>query len=303
MPLCKNDPKKTYKGNEPSPKGLGYCAHAEKIGVSKKGKDGNIWKIQTTSKGIKRWVKQTTEKVKKSVSPLKKELKYKTYFIYTGYNGDLGFTPINFIVKIINKNCLIYEIPKNFYKNISANDVESSSFNKILNKKHKDFINQQKKPKFKFDFDKVFVTKGVEQLLNSYNNKINYNPKLNGNNLLFKVNNNYIFVGYDVYKFNTNNDEILDFYSSVELYDNKYCPMAYSKEYAYFLLNKKRVPLDKIHHLTLKDKINPIYYYSVSSYIKNKPKEMQNQEKIKKGKLSGPPLLKFSKPIKILKML
>ena len=26
--------------------------------------------------------------------------------------------------------------------------------------------------------------------------------------------------------------------------------------------------------LTLKDRINPIYYYSVSSYIKNKPKEM-----------------------------
>ena len=33
MPLCKNDPKKTYKGNEPSPKGFGYCAHSEKIGT------------------------------------------------------------------------------------------------------------------------------------------------------------------------------------------------------------------------------------------------------------------------------
>lgn len=27
---CKNDKKSTYKGNEPSPKGFGYCAHAEK---------------------------------------------------------------------------------------------------------------------------------------------------------------------------------------------------------------------------------------------------------------------------------
>ena len=37
MPFCKNDPKKTYKGNEPSPKGLGYCVRAEDIGKIKTG--------------------------------------------------------------------------------------------------------------------------------------------------------------------------------------------------------------------------------------------------------------------------
>ena len=36
MPKCKNDPTKSYKGDEPSPKGLGYCAHAEKVGIIKK---------------------------------------------------------------------------------------------------------------------------------------------------------------------------------------------------------------------------------------------------------------------------
>ena len=36
MPICKNDPKKSYKGTEPSPKGLGFCAHAEKLGTDKK---------------------------------------------------------------------------------------------------------------------------------------------------------------------------------------------------------------------------------------------------------------------------
>lgn len=36
---CKNNPKKMYKGTEPSPKGLGYCAHSEKIGKIRKGKD------------------------------------------------------------------------------------------------------------------------------------------------------------------------------------------------------------------------------------------------------------------------
>ena len=32
MPKCKNDPSKSYKGTEPSPKGLGWCAHSESVG-------------------------------------------------------------------------------------------------------------------------------------------------------------------------------------------------------------------------------------------------------------------------------
>ena len=30
MFICKNDKTKKYSGNEPSPKGNGWCAHAEK---------------------------------------------------------------------------------------------------------------------------------------------------------------------------------------------------------------------------------------------------------------------------------
>ena len=62
MPYCKNDPKKSYKGTEPSPKGLGYCAHCEKIGKIMKGLDGNKWIIVETSKGLKRWIKYSNEK-------------------------------------------------------------------------------------------------------------------------------------------------------------------------------------------------------------------------------------------------
>ena len=36
MPKCKNDPTRYYKGSEPSPKGLGYCAHGLKEGDKKK---------------------------------------------------------------------------------------------------------------------------------------------------------------------------------------------------------------------------------------------------------------------------
>jgi hypothetical protein len=65
MPNCKNNFKKTYTGNEPngklklnqktpsfnepSPKGLGYCASGEKEGTVMKGKDGNMW-IKKNSK-------------------------------------------------------------------------------------------------------------------------------------------------------------------------------------------------------------------------------------------------------------
>ena len=53
---CKNDPTKSYKGNKPSPKGLGYCAHAEKLGKKMTGKDGNKWIIIENKNKIKRWV-------------------------------------------------------------------------------------------------------------------------------------------------------------------------------------------------------------------------------------------------------
>lgn len=52
MPVCKNNNKKNYTGEEPSPKGLGYCAGSEKEGTKMKGKDGNMW-----IKKFGRWIK------------------------------------------------------------------------------------------------------------------------------------------------------------------------------------------------------------------------------------------------------
>ena len=75
MPYCINDPKKTYKGNEPSPKGLGYCAHTETVGTIKTGLDGNKWIISSTTKGVKRWTKHRKSNIKNSID--KKEIKNK----------------------------------------------------------------------------------------------------------------------------------------------------------------------------------------------------------------------------------
>ena len=75
MPKCKNADTGTYKGTEPSPKGLGYCARGEKVGKKKKGLDGNMWEVKETKNGTARWVKIT--KINKSVKKTKSEIKKK----------------------------------------------------------------------------------------------------------------------------------------------------------------------------------------------------------------------------------
>ena len=53
--LCKNDPSKSYSGTEPSPKGLGLCAHAENAGKVSRGKDGRLWEVRLDKNGTKSW--------------------------------------------------------------------------------------------------------------------------------------------------------------------------------------------------------------------------------------------------------
>ena len=95
MPFCKNDSTRKYKGDEPSPKGLGFCAHADKEELIKKGNDGNIWKVKKDKNGTKRWVKNVS-----------KILNYKNFGMYkhkkketlVGINGPTNklFYPWNF---------------------------------------------------------------------------------------------------------------------------------------------------------------------------------------------------------------
>ena len=84
MPKCKNDSTRKYKGDEPSPKGLGFCAHAEKEGLTKKGKDGNYWEVKTTKNGTKRWVKATKEVKERST---KKEKDKNMLIVKEGIKG------------------------------------------------------------------------------------------------------------------------------------------------------------------------------------------------------------------------
>ena len=53
---CNCDTSRSYNGKEPSPKGLGFCAHCSPENITMKGLDGDLWKNEKYSKG-KRWVK------------------------------------------------------------------------------------------------------------------------------------------------------------------------------------------------------------------------------------------------------
>jgi hypothetical protein len=253
MHICKNDPKKFYKGDEPSPKGLGYCAHAESIGKVRKGKDGNMWKVETTSKGVKRWVVQIKkQKQEKNIKNFKK------YYIHSGYDGNLGYTPIDYLVIIDKKKAIVYQTPKNFYSEIIKDN--NKDFFIYSSKIYESYFT---KKILEFEFDKVFIPKGIMQALSfDKKSKINTNPKYNGNNLLFKINNDYIFIGYQIYKFSIGDDIINEFYSSVELYNYSYFPVAYGKKYAYMLLPQTCVDIEYLKNINVKDKINPILYYS-----------------------------------------
>ena len=61
MPPCLNDSKRSFKGDEPSPKGLGFCAHAEKAGTTKTGLNGMPWITEKNKKGVVRWAPVDTE--------------------------------------------------------------------------------------------------------------------------------------------------------------------------------------------------------------------------------------------------
>lgn len=73
MPKCINDPKSYYNVTAPSPTGRGYCAHAEREGTIKRGKDGKMWQVKRTKGGTLRWVRVNSASTKRTrVSKRKK---------------------------------------------------------------------------------------------------------------------------------------------------------------------------------------------------------------------------------------
>jgi len=118
MPKCKNDPKRSYKGTEPSPNGLGYCAHSEKVGEIKKGRDNNLWIVKEYKKS-KKWIKYKGAYKRKDKTKRKALNKYKT----------IDET----IEKLLNKK-LISENDENYITDLFKNnrDLHKEYFYKFI---------------------------------------------------------------------------------------------------------------------------------------------------------------------------
>ena len=181
MPICKNDPKKSYKGTEPSPKGFGFCAHAEKLGIIKKGLDGNNWKIESTAQGVKRWVKQSSKSSSKSEKPGKK------YFIY---HPSVVNIPYLVYVNENKKTASIYTLPidkksRQIYdeKNIPSHPSDSNAKKDKTTWAYTVFIKEYK-------YKKMYIgaSDGKSRISDHY--------KIKNNGLLLELSkNNYVFIG------------------------------------------------------------------------------------------------------------
>ena len=305
MPFCINDPKKKYKGNEPSPKGLGYCAHNEEVGSIRKGRDNNNWKIEKTSQGIKRWVKQTKKDNNKSIcsnlaffyNPKVRRNVYtnNVYYEENGYIQKLiEYNLLSNIKKKIPPKWIKYPIDKDeiqeYYCGTKEYLDENNKYFLEIDKKFKNcnfyfirarygkpflvyikekeifiyeflslkyYISNKYRYKESFDgsidynkwmytnflkkytFDKIFI--GNFQIYD-YESKDNilYKKSLDGNSILIKNNakeNEYTFIGYEIYQFKLEKDDIIiEYHSNINECPT---PIAISKKYIFSFYGKK----------------------------------------------------------------
>ena len=201
MPICKNDPKSSYKGDEPSPKGLGYCAHAEKVGTKIKGKDGNMWLIKETSKKIKRWVKLSSSTVT--------DKKGKKYYIHN--NGDRPFEVI------VNKNDV------SIYKREKYDSSKHGTYQDYEKIPYEIFITKIKAKSVIIGKDKSMGSSGI------------------GNSILLEMGKNkYVCITDNIFEFTLeNNDEFVKYFSLVGNSDVPY-PVLLGKNYFYSMIDKTR---------------------------------------------------------------
>jgi hypothetical protein len=231
MPLCLKNSKSSYKGNEPSPKGFGYCAHCEEIGTQRIGLDGNYWIIAKNKKNIKRWIIHRIVLKKNNIFYKKIKAKYsgyKTYF--THFNGGRPC-----LVYIKNKNVAIYNIPENVM-------IDNQMFNE--NNCKWMYINLVKKYKVK----EVFIGKSPLISMTKYSG--GYGKYFDGNTILLELKNkNFIYIQDDIQKIKIN-DKIKKYYSFVGNNDVPY-PMAIGEKNVYFF-NYPRgyLPLTEFHKYT-----------------------------------------------------
>ena len=203
---CINDDKKSYTGKEPSPKGLGYCAHASKLNEKRKGRDGNIWIVSKTSNNIKRWIK------------FNKDYDLKKYKLYTPYYN--GYPSANQKVYIKKNDVLVfsmYDKNNNKYKN----DTKENLIKKIKAKK-------------------IFIGKNTKTITNKLSGAIGKKYD-NSTILIYLGTDKYILLDGNKIKNIKMNDTIVSFHAPVGNSGVPY-PYAIGKKYIHSFL----VPIGKL---------------------------------------------------------
>ena len=200
MPKCLNNPKKSYKGTEPSPKGLGYCAGGMKVGEKKKGKDGNMWIVKQVKNGSKRWMK-LENKVKR--------VKDKKYNTFPNYYGNNLFE--NFVINVDKSEI-----------NISIHIPKSEK----ISSEHNELLKTIKK------YNKVFIKADKLEFPKSKGEKKSYSILINENK------NKYIIVS-NIFKEYNLKEEIINF-ASVVVGNEMPFTYGISENYIYlFLIDSK----------------------------------------------------------------
>jgi hypothetical protein len=204
MPKCKNDPKRTYKGTEPSPKGLGYCAHSEKVGKKRKGKDGNQWIVKqvktskrwmkikstkdttkgTTKKQVKKESKNTSKKTSKKSKNLnnkktkkldKKLIKIPSYSILSRYKVNTILNSIN--ISHYEHHIKFLKLKKNYTNDDIIDKLTSKTIHNKIVKKLTDYnkipisiLDYYKSRLNDMTYEEI-INKLLEYLHIQYNNK------------------------------------------------------------------------------------------------------------------------------------
>lgn len=128
---CKNDPTRKYKGDEPSPKGLGWCAHAEKAGQRRAGRDKKTWTVTVDSNGRKAWRKGVkpaprADSVQKARKPAKNSRSIVTYSLEDNSFSDGTLLTWqchpDMAPSVVDQS--VGPLPYASYKDITASDVD-----------------------------------------------------------------------------------------------------------------------------------------------------------------------------------
>jgi hypothetical protein len=263
MPKCINDEDRYYKGNEPSPKGLGYCAHAESTGFSKLGQDGSMWIVITDKNNKKKW-KLKTPKIR---------LKRKRLTPAMVASDKLVLNKEEVLIKKnkwdIRKRAKTFVFQSNVYYII---DNGGHSFKVTIEDIYAYICKRQTDhPDFDYDmlvakYEPTTIFPGDHLYEVDRKNGITHVGMLHGNSILLHLRGHqYVYIGSVIYEFTTD-EPITNYYSHMS--GTVAYPIAISDNFVYLMLECVVMPRSLFNDMGEKHHIGEypylVYYFEMT---------------------------------------